>query len=50
MTDVNLFLRTSVSNPKPKIFYLVTQIKYLKSEEIYDNFILSSIINNPQLN
>lgn len=50
MTDVNLFLRTSVSNPKPMIFYLVTQIKYLKSEEIYDNFILSSIINNPQLN
>lgn len=31
------------------IFYLVTQIKYLKSEEIYYNFILSSIINNPQL-
>lgn len=49
MTDVNLFLRTSVSNPKPMIFYLVTQIKYLKSEEIYDNLILSSIINNPQL-
>lgn len=49
MTDVNLFLRTSVSNPKPMIFYLVTQIKYLKSEEIYDNLILPSIINNPQL-
>lgn len=35
--DANLFLRTSVSNPKPKIFCMVTQIKYLKSEESYDN-------------